>query len=79
MEMAAPHSESSAKNSPDTVPGAVPERQDGNHLSDPAQRQPNPDAAYRWLLMANPKGEIAAFLAQAAEGAGTIDKPGTDI
>jgi len=27
-------------------------------------RQPNPDTAYRWILMANPKGEISAFLSQ---------------
>ena len=27
-------------------------------------RQPNPDAAFRWLLMSNPKGGIAVFLTQ---------------
>ena len=27
-------------------------------------RLPNSDAAYRWLLMASPKGEISAFLSQ---------------
>lgn len=31
---------------------------------DQAVRQTNPDAAFRWLLMANPKGGIAAFLSQ---------------
>ena len=51
MTMAAPHLPNAITNSPKTMP-------------EQTVRQPNPDTAYRWLLMANPKGEISAFLVQ---------------
>jgi hypothetical protein len=57
MEMAAP-------NTPKTM--TVPAN-DVLKTEEPLKRtirQPNPDAAYRWILMANPKGEISAFLSQ---------------
>lgn len=53
MEMAAPHLQNAAANTPKT-----------ENLHEQTMRQPNPDTAYRWLLMANPKGEISAFLSQ---------------
>lgn len=51
MIMAAPHLPNAITNSPKTMP-------------EQTVRKPNPDTAYRWLLMANPKGEISAFLYQ---------------
>ena len=47
-----------------TMEMAAPRLPKAENLPDQAIRQPNPDAAYRWLLMANPKGEISAFLSQ---------------
>ena len=54
MEMGAPHLPNAGANE-----GVKTEK-----LPEQAMRQPNPDAAYRWILMANPKGEISAFLTQ---------------
>ena len=51
MIMAAPHLPNAITNSPKTMP-------------EQTVRQPNPDTLYRWLLMANPKGEISALLSQ---------------
>jgi len=64
MEMAAPRLPNAGVNAPKTMPGSQNEAQKAEKLPDQAIRQTNPDAAYRWLLMANPKGEISAFLSQ---------------
>jgi len=64
MEVGAPRLQNSGVESPKTMTGTVNEERDGEKPPDPAARQPNPDTAYRWLLMANPKGEISAFLSQ---------------
>lgn len=47
-----------------TKPGPENEGLKAEKPLDQAMRQPNPDAAYRWLLMANPKGGMSAFLSQ---------------
>ena len=47
-----------------TMEMAAPRLSKAEKLPDQDIRQTNPDAAYRWLLMANPKGEISAFLSQ---------------
>ena len=47
-----------------TMAMAAPRLPKAENLPGQAIRQTNPDAAYRWLLMANPKGEISAFLSQ---------------
>ena len=49
---------------PKTVPGAPSQEKTAENPPDEPLRQPNPDATYRWLLMANPKGELSAFLTQ---------------
>jgi len=47
-----------------TMAMAAPRLPKAENLPDQVIRQTNPDAAYRWFLMANPKGEISAFLSQ---------------
>ncbi len=64
MEMAAPHLPNAAANTPKTMPVPANGVLKTEEPPVPAMRQPNPDAAYRWILMANPKGEISAFLSQ---------------
>lgn len=64
METAAPRLPNAGMNAPKAIPGSVDEEPKAENPPDQANRQPNPDAAYRWLLMANPKGEISAFLSQ---------------
>ena len=48
-----------------TMEMAAPHLSKAEKLPDQDIRQTNPDAAYRWLLMANPKGEISAFFVPA--------------
>jgi hypothetical protein len=62
METTAPHLPNAAANTPKTVPAN--EVLKTEKPPEQAMRLPNPDATYRWLLMANPKGEISAFLSQ---------------
>jgi hypothetical protein len=64
MEMAAPRLPKPVANTPKTTPIPANEGLKTENLPEKAMRQPNPDVAYRWLLMANPKGEISAFLSQ---------------
>ncbi len=64
MEMAAPHIPNVEESVPKTRPGTGNEGLKAENHSNPVVRQPNPDTAFRWFLMANPKGGIAAFLSQ---------------
>ena len=64
METAAPRLPNPGTSAPKTMPGSQNEGVKAENPPDQAIRQPNPDVAYRWLLMANPKGEISAFLSQ---------------
>ena len=64
MVMAAPRLPKAGASALKTIPGSQSEGVEAEKLPDQAIRQTNPDAAYRWLLMANPKGEISALLSQ---------------
>ena len=64
METAAPHLPNAVANTPKTMPNPANEVLKTENPPEQVMRQPNPDATYRWLLMANPKGEISAFLSQ---------------
>lgn len=63
-EMAAPRLPNPGTSAPKTIALSQNEGVKGEKLPDQAIRQTNPDAAYRWLLMANPEGEISALLSQ---------------
>jgi hypothetical protein len=64
MEMAAPRLPKAGASAPKTIALSQNEEVKAEKLPVQTIRQANPDAAYRWLLMANPKGEISAFLSQ---------------
>ena len=63
MEMA-PHVPNVVESASKTKPGPGNEGPKAENQSNPVARQSNPDTAFRWLLMANPQGGIAAFLSQ---------------
>ena len=63
-KMAAPHLKNAVANASKTVPGTANAESKAETIPEQVMRQPNPDASYRWILMANPKGEISAFLSQ---------------
>ena len=64
MKMVAPRLPNPGASAPKTIYGSQSEGVNSEKLPDQAIRQTNPDAVYRWLLLANPKGEISAFLSQ---------------
>jgi len=64
MEMAAPRLPNADVGALKPNSGKADERPKVENQLDQAVRQPNPDALYRWVLMANPIGELSAFLSQ---------------
>ncbi len=64
METTTPHLPNAVANTQKTMPAPANKVLKTENPPEQAMRQPNPDATYRWLLMANPKGEISAFLSQ---------------
>ncbi len=63
-EMGASRLPNAGAGAPKTVSGNSDEAVNGENLRDQKIRQPNHDALYRWVLMANAKGELSAFLSE---------------
>jgi hypothetical protein len=63
-EMAASRLPNVGAGAPKALPGNSNEATNGEKLQDQDVRQPNQDASYRWVLMANAKGELSAFLSE---------------
>ncbi len=63
-QMEAPPLPNAERTPPETAAGAASPAKNTEQPSDQGLRQPNPDTAFRWLLMSNPKGELSAFLTQ---------------
>lgn len=64
MEMAAPRLPNMGAGAPKANPESAVKTPNAQDLTSQEVRQPNPDALYRWILMANPKGELSAFLSE---------------